>query len=195
MIKQLPKFLFCCVFVIVGIVISALGLNRCIKAQETHGWKKVNAELLTISLSEKERWSTDDDGNRTKRISRKLKPQYSYLYNGEKYIGKKVAFGINYSKVKVYEKLKDVRFILAYVNPQNPSESVLINKIDRNDVIIILIGFIWGGIVLAAMVGEFNLSSKIYYLILLVGIIAVYLCHYEFQWGHNSLVNFIEVLD
>lgn len=189
------KFIFCSLFLLAFVALSAWGIHICFQVQETQEWEKIEAELLSISLSEKERWSSDDDGNSTKTIDRKVTPRYMYFYNGTEYFGKKVSVSNGYRSLWVYEKLENAQTISVYVNPKKSSESVIINQIDRDDIVLILIGYFFAAIILAAMVSEFGLSSKIYYLILLVGIMLGCLCHFEFEWGKMAVQDYIEIIN
>jgi len=187
------KFAFISLFVLIGIALSARGLYLCVKSQQTEGWVKTDAEIISVNLKKRTRRSSDDDGNVKRTIVNRIKARYSYQYNGEQYFGNRIAIGINFGHKAVYEKLKSANAISVFVNPKNPSEAVIINTIDRNDVIIIVVGFFWAAIVLMAMKSEFKLSSQIYKVILVVGLILFYFCHYEFEWGHINLEKFIEI--
>ena len=195
MSKQPFLFAFLSLFVLIGIAISARGLYLCFKAQQTKGWEKTKAELISVNLKEKTRSSRDDDGNTTTSIVHQVKARYSYQYNGEQYFGNRVIIGAIVENISIYEKLKSANAISVFVNPENPTEAVIINTIDRNYVIVILIGFFWAAITLMVMISKFQWSFRIYNLILVVGLMVFYLCHYHFQWGHIYLENFIEVLE
>jgi len=123
-------FAFLCFFVLIGIALTARGLYLCSKAQQTKGWKKTEAEVISVNLKKRIRKSSDDDGNTTKTIVHRIKARYSYQYNGAQYFGNRVAIGINFGHTAVYEKLKSANAISVFVNPKNPSEAVIINTID-----------------------------------------------------------------
>ncbi len=119
------------VFLLVGIITSAIFLLKIMKAFASANWPRVKGELLSTALRTVVFKGREADGTPDYASAAVADFKYEYEVDGVKYSGSKVTFSDNVSKPlsslrKLQKLYKGQNNIWVYYNPQKPGESVLI---------------------------------------------------------------------
>ena len=137
------------VILILGLIISAFGIIYLNQVKSTQGWKIAKGNIIDLGIDEIPNAGKDNP------ISFYPDIKYEYSYEGQTYFNQSIGY---YSKLtpgvpdgvfagtesEVQDFLKGYSLnsiIDVYINPNNPSESIIVKNIHLRDFIYLLIGF------------------------------------------------------
>lgn len=103
---------------VIGIIITLLGLHIVISANSSYTWIEVKGKIVSTKIV-----NNSDEKD--------IEVKYTYSVNGKSYHGHKISFGDNTSMTgqevdRIYEKfLPSGKIISVYYNPKSPDKAVL----------------------------------------------------------------------
>jgi hypothetical protein len=119
--------LFFTPFVLIGLWSFFFCIINIYNSEKTQNWRKVIANVNNVKLD-----CDIDDGAE----SYVVKINYEYLINNKKYQSKKVGFGYGMNGTEdhgsLFSKLENSKKIIAFVNPKDNSDSILIKGINNS---------------------------------------------------------------
>ncbi|WP_324023675.1 DUF3592 domain-containing protein [Maribacter sp. BPC-D8] len=125
-------------FVIIGLVTLCLSIFNLYNSKKTNSWAKTNAEVQSLEF---------DHENYDGASSYRVKITYEYIIDNVKYQNNKIAYGYGMNGVddhhNLYLKLKDAKKIVAYINPNNNSDSILIKGLNGSILGLLLFSIMW----------------------------------------------------
>ena len=99
------------------------GITNCLKAHNSKRWDAITCKIVQSKIVEEK----DSDGD----LMFEAMVKYQYVYNGNQYIGDKIYFGYASSSEKegstrLATSLPEGKEVVAYINPKNPQDAILI---------------------------------------------------------------------
>lgn len=150
--------LFFMPFVLVGLWTFFSSIINIYNSEKTQNWPKVIANVKNVKLD----YHNDDDGGE----SYEVKIKYEYLINNKKYQSEKVGFGYGMNGTEDHEslfyKLENSKKVIAYVNPNNNSDSILIKGINNSIIGMLIFSIMWNSLLSIFLIPLFTKDNPRY---------------------------------
>jgi hypothetical protein len=141
------------IFVVVGGILLALGVNNYRDGEATKSWESTSARVLSADVREDVDTKRDSNGRSRTRTTYKPVIRYEYMVDGNSYQGNRIRFGDYqggedraYDAINRYPAGSNVP---VYYDPANPGDAVLEQGADQTGVY--LFGGIGGGFVIIGL--------------------------------------------
>ncbi|MBO0593956.1 DUF3592 domain-containing protein [Cellulophaga sp. E16_2] len=130
--------LFASPFILIGLVTLCLSIINFYNSEKTTNWLKTSAQVKSLEFH-----LENEDGAESNEVI----ITYEYIIDNKKYKNNKIAYGYGMNGVDnhhaLYLKLKDSKKIIAYVNPANNSDSILIKGINGSIIGLLIFSIMW----------------------------------------------------
>jgi hypothetical protein len=160
--------LFFLPFLVVGLGTLSLAVYQFGKVYQARSWTPVNAIVRPAEFVS----SSDSEGT-----SYTVKMQYEYVWESKAMTGNSVSFNVGMTNVEdystLYQKLNSARVVEAYVNGNNPGESVVIRGVTNAMIGMVIFSLMWNSLLMVFLVPIFFKQIKIQKLLGLMMIIWV----------------------
>ena len=135
---------------ILGLIITTFGVVYLNQVKSTRGWKVAKGNIIDLGVEEIPNVSKDNP------ISYYPDIKYEYSYGGQTFFNQSIGFYSKFtpgvpegvfagteSEVQHFLKGYSLNSIVdVYVNPHNPTESIIVNDLQVRDFIYLLTGFL-----------------------------------------------------
>ena len=148
--------LFLAPFILIGIWSLSYSLKNIYKSVSTSDWTRVTATINDLKLDHE----IDDDGGESDLV----KINYEFFIKNKNYHSTKIAFGYGRNNTEDHEslfhKLENCKKVIAYVNPADNYDSILIKGLNNSIIGMLIFSIMWNSLISIFLLPLFTKNIK-----------------------------------